>query len=508
MKDVVLLQEVGRVLSGVHEQALRQAISVINAVLAKLDKADLPDDDEAAAKAVKAKVEEALREADISFNTIQTMVSDAVRAKYPGTTGADGYINSPYVIDVFDDYAVYRDPSAANGGGLFKVPYSLMEGKVILGDTVAVMERREYVPISEAAGTGLADPGLPPGEGRNGPVLLQEGVIPLVEGAVRKDGTIPLRIVKPGWGSSGYYPAELLKEQASSVFPKGTKMFWDHQTEKEKRERPERSLRDLAAETVDDAVWMDKGPRGPGVYANAKVFAPYREAIDELAPHIGTSLVAYGEVKTGTREGRKGPIVESFVGKAASVDFVTTAGAGGEVISLFEAARNRGAGVPDDSTGETDVSQEELQEAQRALAAEREKTRRLQEASALRDARDAARDILLSEKVPDLVSKRLLESAANLVHLTDDGDLDKSRFERDFKGLVEGEMRYLQSLMGVKRNAGGPRIGSSLSESGLFGRDDDDDSGSTEESLEKELTEAFRNMGLSESQAALAARGR
>ena len=39
--------------------------------------------------------------------------------------------------------------------------------------------------------------------------------MPLVEKAVRLDGTIPLKIIQPGWGSSGYYPKEVQIGRAS-----------------------------------------------------------------------------------------------------------------------------------------------------------------------------------------------------------------------------------------------------------------------------------------------------
>src|SRR4051812_17597596 len=35
--------------------------------------------------------------------------------------------------------------------------------------------------------------------------------MPLVEQALRGDGTVQLKLIQPGWGTSGYYPREVLQ---------------------------------------------------------------------------------------------------------------------------------------------------------------------------------------------------------------------------------------------------------------------------------------------------------
>ena len=66
--------------------------------------------------------------------------------------------------------------------------------------------------------------------------------IPLSERAVRRDGTMSLKIIQPGWGSSGYYPKEVIERDIPKVFPAGTKMYWNHATATEEMERPEGCL--------------------------------------------------------------------------------------------------------------------------------------------------------------------------------------------------------------------------------------------------------------------------
>jgi hypothetical protein len=165
----------------------------------------------------------------------------------------------------------------------------------------------------------------------------------LSERAIKADGSALIKIIAPGWGSSGHYSREMLERDGAKAFPSGTKMYLDHPTKTEERERPERSVTDLAAETTGPAAYRE-GPQGHGLYAPAKVFTAHRQMLEDLAPHIGVSIRALGRTaaKPVTTEGRTGPAIEELV-SAKSVDFVTEPGAGGAIVSLFESAR---AGKP------------------------------------------------------------------------------------------------------------------------------------------------------------------
>src|SRR5207245_1127898 len=66
----------------------------------------------------------------------------------------------------------------------------------------------------------------------------------------------------------------------------------------------------------------------------------FREHVDSLAKHIGMSIRAAGRAKEGKADGRSGPIIEQLT-RGISVDYVTTPGAGGKILQLFEAARGR-----------------------------------------------------------------------------------------------------------------------------------------------------------------------
>jgi len=170
-------------------------------------------------------------------------------------------------------------------------------------------------------------------------VDLDGDLVDLVEtSAVRSDGTVQVKLISPGWGTKGYYSSELLESDGPSAFPAGTQMFFDHPDDIESRIRPERSLRDLAGALATPARFDPSGPTGAGLYAEAKVFSHYQPLLEEMAPHIGVSIRALGTGQPGEAEGRRGLIVES-IDEAVSVDYVTKAGRGGQVLPLLESAR-------------------------------------------------------------------------------------------------------------------------------------------------------------------------
>ncbi|ACZ29576.1 hypothetical protein Xcel_0537 [Xylanimonas cellulosilytica DSM 15894] len=148
-------------------------------------------------------------------------------------------------------------------------------------------------------------------------------------------GRFKVRIISAGVGSSGVYPAEALKAAAEAkVFPAGTQMFLDHPSASEAWDRPERSVRDIAARLSSDAVYVNED--GGALDAEIEVFTPWRTTIAEMADTIGLSIRALAEVNENDEQGR--PIVARIV-EAQSVDFVTKAGRGGKILALVESAR-------------------------------------------------------------------------------------------------------------------------------------------------------------------------
>jgi hypothetical protein len=126
-------------------------------------------------------------------------------------------------------------------------------------------------------------------------------------GPVSERGVVPIAIITPGWGSSGYYSDKVLENAAAAkVFAKGTHMYLDHPAETEKTDRPERSVRDLVAVLEDDATWD-----GNVLAGDAKVFGPYRDLFrdEDFVSAIGVSIRAAASYTVGEAEGRKGVIM-------------------------------------------------------------------------------------------------------------------------------------------------------------------------------------------------------
>ena len=160
---------------------------------------------------------------------------------------------------------------------------------------------------------------------------------PICEKSVRPDGTVGIKIIAPGWGSSGYYSEDVLRRDVPAAFPAGTQMFWNHPTANEEYERPEGDLHNLAGVIVSPPRWESSGAKGPGMYADAKVFPSYAETLNQIGEYIGVSVRGGGKKTNGTAEGREGAIItELSIGK--SVDFVTRPGAGGAILSIYESA--------------------------------------------------------------------------------------------------------------------------------------------------------------------------
>ena len=124
--------------------------------------------------------------------------------------------------------------------------------------------------------------------------------------------TFLIKIIGPGWGSSGFYSKEVLKNSAR-LYSAGVHMYLNHSTRSEQKERPERDLNDLAGYLNRDSAWYDEnGHLGPGLYQECRVFPKHLEFIKSAAKIIGVSHYVLGKTRNGIADGRTGPIVESI----------------------------------------------------------------------------------------------------------------------------------------------------------------------------------------------------
>jgi 2'-5' RNA ligase len=181
----------------------------------------------------------------------------------------------------------------------------------------------------------LTDGGSQMTEARRPPVH-ETGVLS-ERATARSDGRWPVQIITAGLGSSGYYSPDVLERAAENrLVEAGTPMFFDHPSESERTDRPERSVRDIGGVFTGAATYDATGQRLVG---EVQVFKPYRELVAEMAPHIGVSISGSAtDITEGMVDGRRVPVVEDLFA-ISSVDMVTKAGRGGQFMSLLESAR-------------------------------------------------------------------------------------------------------------------------------------------------------------------------
>lgn len=150
----------------------------------------------------------------------------------------------------------------------------------------------------------------------------------------RGPGRILLQIITPGKGSSGDYSDEVIAKAAQEkAFPRGTLGNLDHDTETERMERPEGSLRNLALVLEEDAYVNSDG----ALVAEAKVASAWRDLVEDFHEHIGASIYASAEISVNESGGK---VVERILPNPFNrVDLVTVAGRGGRVAELLESAK-------------------------------------------------------------------------------------------------------------------------------------------------------------------------
>lgn len=384
----------------------------------------------------------------MSHNDLAKLLRDNLRSQHPGD---NTYV---WTRDVYDDTVVY-ELNANDQTELYQRSYTITDGAVTLGDPVKVIAVTQYVAADTA---GITSPAAVPVTQVSQPAeeaeqVLTGDLVPLVEKAVKDDGTATIRIIAPGQGSSGYYPADVLQRDGPKVFTAGLHMHLDHPSVSEESDRPERSITTIAGTLTSDARWEEHGSAGPGLYADAKVRSDLAPLIEELAPHIGVSIRALG--KAGTREvgGKKVRSIEA-IEQARSVDFVTVAGAGGKVLDLIESARN-GKQI---TQREDPMTQEQLEEAQRQLAAAQEQItaleawktdqeRREREAALIAEARTVVTATLATTALPEITRNRLMESLSGNPPVKDDA-LDVEALQAKVSEAAADEVAYIAAITG------------------------------------------------------------
>jgi hypothetical protein len=187
---------------------------------------------------------------------------------------------------------------------------------------------RDLIPIAESAVTEAARP------------VATRLAVTETSGSITPTGTpgnARIALIRAGWSlNNSFYSPSVLRASAGK-WRKGLQTFADHAPDSEEEDYPSGSIKNLAGVLTSDAVWNESTQC---LEADVKLFAPWREALVDMAPYIGMSIRAWVYAQDGEAEGRKGMIVNS-IEEARSVDFVTVPAAGGAILSVFEAARRK-----------------------------------------------------------------------------------------------------------------------------------------------------------------------
>jgi hypothetical protein len=380
--------------------------------------------------------------ADFSNNDVMTLLNTAVKKQFKAE------YSYPYIYDVFDDNLVFGANYSASS--CYRVDYSVNEnGAVTLGQPVAVVRKVTYIePNTVTSESDVSEAEL---------ISDSVALIETVETDLTEANTRMLKLIAPGWGSSGYYSADVLKRDAG-VFKAGTHNYIDHLTEQEKKHKPEGFVDRLASVLKEDAKWYDDyNGHGAGLYAPATVKGNFNEFLNTFGTHIGTSINANGKVKIGEAENKKGPIIEAITG-CRSVDYVTVPGAGGKVLDLVESLKNNGGIVqitPDNKIKvavlvekEKEVNnmsdQTALQETINRLNAKLTKT----------EATQYARTKINVLRVKDAVKDRIVADCVRTIPLDESGDIDFGKFDTLIEASVKGETDYLTSVGALGKISG------------------------------------------------------
>ena len=385
-------------------------------------------------------VEGEVKEAERSHGEIAATLRKALRVKL---AAASTHGDAPYcdAIEFYPSTFIYMLQ-----GAYYSAPYSIDDaGAVTIGEAVEVMPVVTYEPVKPPASAPEVTENLDESE-------ILGDCIPLSEAGLRslQEATAEIRVATPGWGTSGYYSAEVLKRDGPKIFPTGTKMYWNHPTESENEERPEGDLDKLAAVTIAPARWLDQGPEGAGLYTKARLREKYAADIAELKNDIGVSLRAFGRFSMGKAEGKEGVIIEQLVG-GKSIDFVTQAGRGGKVLELFESAGQRNSATTAaesrkqeaNSMAMTEAEIKQLQEATTAATSANATVQRLANELLQLRAEQFITSVCESVSLPLAVRKRVVASM-RLNPIVKDGSIDEAPFAEAIKAKINEELAYLK----------------------------------------------------------------
>lgn len=140
---------------------------------------------------------------------------------------------------------------------------------------------------------------------------------------VKKGNRWRVIAARPGQGSSGFYSEELLREQGPAAFEEYAQSFINHDVT--------RNPKDMIGVFPESFYW-DEDEKA--LVGELQVFSHWVDFVEEVAPHVGMSLFAAGEVD------EDGNVVKLVPDRQNGVDLVSRPGliGSGIVEKLYESA--------------------------------------------------------------------------------------------------------------------------------------------------------------------------
>ena len=147
------------------------------------------------------------------------------------------------------------------------------------------------------------------------------------------NGRVYVKIIEPGQGATGYYTPEVLTQSGQDGVFDNAPIMWNHPGKDLRSEQGPDSTKLAGFIEPGSTQYLDKGPKGPGLYGNATILKKNREEVASwVDTPFGLSIHASGELE------RPGDITSRVtrIDKVHSVDLVVRPGAGGAIVEVLE----------------------------------------------------------------------------------------------------------------------------------------------------------------------------
>ena len=275
-------------------------------------------------------------------------------------------------------------------------------------------------------------------------------------------------------GSSGYYPAEVLRRDGAIAFPKGTKILDTHihnNPVSSANMGQGVSARDAFGELLEDAYYDENGIDGAGLYARVLI---YEKVVEELGEDridaMMVSIFAGVEFEEGEIDGQETRIITKLLPtQINTVDIVVFGGADGRFVKesvnwcdgddcpLFplsltiETVNESGAiDAPEVNTTKGNHNMSENQELLDKIAALQSEIETLKSSVEIKDA-----ELETVQTERDEAVEERDEIAEKYTSLLDESDVDKGLSGVEFKSAEAKSLVRADIIRNIKRTDDG-----------------------------------------------------